>query len=80
MRYEYSIIDHIDIRFDASEDQLLIECVLCSFLRVESTLQSLGWRKLEDRYDESFKLKWVECKSQIDYSNFREGKENASMF
>ncbi|XP_031554461.1 probable beta-tubulin polyglutamylase [Actinia tenebrosa] len=42
---------------------------------VESTLQSLGWRKLEDRYDESFKLKWVECKSQIDYSNFREGNQ-----
>jgi hypothetical protein len=49
--------------------------LLYFFCRVETTLLSLGWRKLDDRYDESFKLKWVECKSQIDYKNFRDGKD-----
>ncbi|KAK3730319.1 hypothetical protein QZH41_015367 [Actinostola sp. cb2023] len=42
---------------------------------VEATLVTLGWRKLDDRYDDSFKLKWVECKSQIDYKTFREGDQ-----
>ena len=42
--------------------------------RIEATLTSLGWRKIEDKMDESFKLKWVECKSQINYDSFREGE------
>lgn len=42
--------------------------------RIESTLVSLGWSKIEDKMDESFKLKWVECKSQINYDSFRDGK------
>ena len=42
--------------------------------RIESTLVSLGWSKIEDKMDKSFKLKWVECKSQINYSTFRDGK------
>ena len=28
--------------------------------------------------DDSFKLKWVECKSQINYDSFREGKYRIS--
>lgn len=42
---------------------------------IESTLVSLGWCKLEDKMDESFKLKWVECKGQINYDSFREGEQ-----
>ena len=41
--------------------------------RIESTLVSLGWCKIEDKMDESFKLKWVECKGQINYDSFRDG-------
>lgn len=46
----------------------------CPFFRIESTLVSLGWCKIEDKMDESFKLKWVECKSQINYNSFRDGE------
>lgn len=42
--------------------------------RVESSLVSLGWSKVEDKLDD-FKLKWVECKSQINYSTFKDGKK-----
>lgn len=42
---------------------------------IESTLVSLGWSKVEDKMDKSFKLKWVECKSQINYSTFRDGEQ-----
>ncbi|KAL9971339.1 hypothetical protein ACROYT_G023851 [Oculina patagonica] len=42
---------------------------------IESTLVSLGWSKIEDKLDESFKLKWVECKSQINYGSFRDGEQ-----
>jgi len=35
---------------------------------------SLGWKRITDKYDERFKLKWVECKSRINYGSFREGK------
>ena len=44
------------------------------YFRIESTLVSLGWSKIEDKLDESFKLKWVECKSQINYDSFRDGQ------
>ena len=30
--------------------------------------------------DDSFKLKWVECKSQINYDSFREGKYGISNY
>ena len=39
-----------------------------------------GWRKIEDRNDESFKLKWVECKGHINYNSFREGKLQAIVY
>ncbi|XP_022786949.1 uncharacterized protein LOC111327109 isoform X2 [Stylophora pistillata] len=45
---------------------------------IESTLVSLGWSRIEDKLDESFKLKWVECKSQINYGNFRDGEHLAN--
>ena len=48
--------------------------VLRFYFRIESTLVSLGWCKIEDKMDESFKLKWVECKSQINYNSFRDGE------
>lgn len=41
---------------------------------VESSLVSLGWSKVEDKLDD-FKLKWVECKSQINYSTFKDGEQ-----
>lgn len=42
---------------------------------MESSLVSLGWSKVDDKLDDSFKLKWVECKSQINYSTFKDGKK-----
>jgi len=42
---------------------------------IEQTLLSLGWCKIEDKTDESFKLKWVECKNQINYQSFRDGQQ-----
>ncbi|KAJ7393525.1 protein-glycine ligase, elongating [Desmophyllum pertusum] len=42
---------------------------------IESTLVSLGWSKIEDKMDESFKMKWVECKGQINYDSFRDGEQ-----
>ncbi|XP_048581079.1 uncharacterized protein LOC5512073 isoform X2 [Nematostella vectensis] len=42
---------------------------------VDATLVSMGWRRLEDKNDSSFKMKWVECKSQLDYNNFKEGEQ-----
>ena len=50
---------------------LVCDCTL--HFRIESTLVSLGGCKFEDKMDESFKLKWVECKSQINYDSFRDG-------
>ena len=41
--------------------------------RVEGPLSSLGWKRTTDKYDERFKLKWVECKSKINYGAFKEG-------
>lgn len=38
----------------------------------------MGWHKVEDKYDDSFTLKWVECKSHINYNTFREGKKAES--
>ncbi|CAG5125033.1 unnamed protein product [Candidula unifasciata] len=42
---------------------------------VEGPLLALGWRRTADRYDERFKLKWVENKSRINYLTFREGEQ-----
>ncbi|XP_046559189.1 uncharacterized protein LOC124268204 isoform X2 [Haliotis rubra] len=42
---------------------------------VEAPLLELGWKRTADKYDERFRLKWVECKSRINYSAFREGDQ-----
>ncbi|XP_055958302.1 protein polyglycylase TTLL10 isoform X2 [Patella vulgata] len=42
---------------------------------VEGALLNLGWKRTTDKYDERFKLKWVECKSRINYQSFREGDQ-----
>ena len=41
---------------------------------VEKPLLDMGWERIEDNRDLSYHLKWVECKSQIDYKNFKEGE------
>ena len=59
-----------------NKQSISVERILSNFFvfRIESTLVSLGWSRIEDKLDESFKLKWVECKSQINYENFRDGQ------
>ena len=42
---------------------------------VESALSDLGWKRINDKQFENFKLKWVECKSAINYSSFKEGEQ-----
>ncbi|XP_060575179.1 protein polyglycylase TTLL10-like isoform X2 [Ruditapes philippinarum] len=42
---------------------------------VEAPLVNLGWKRITDKYDERFKLKWVECKTRINYGAFREGDQ-----
>ncbi|XP_076451804.1 uncharacterized protein LOC143287581 isoform X3 [Babylonia areolata] len=42
---------------------------------VEGPLLALGWKRTMDKYDERFKLKWVECKSKINYTAFKEGEQ-----
>lgn len=42
---------------------------------VEQPLVNMGWKRTTDKFDERFKLKWVECKSRINYGAFREGDQ-----
>ena len=46
-------------------------CLL--FSRVEGPLLALGWKRTTDKFDERYRLKWVECKSKINYTAFKEG-------
>ena len=48
-------------------------------LRVSETLEALGWKRTLDKYDERFKLKWVELKGTINYSAFKEGRPRYSL-
>ena len=41
--------------------------------RIEDSLTDLGWKRLRDKHDDSWKLKWTECKSYINFNAFREG-------
>ena len=50
------------------------------FIRVEAALLELGWKRITNKYDETFKLKWVECKSSINYSTLKEGKSTMYNF
>ncbi|XP_028393801.1 uncharacterized protein LOC114518086 [Dendronephthya gigantea] len=42
---------------------------------VEATLSSLGWNRIYDKHDQTFYLKWVECKRNLDFLSFREGEQ-----
>ncbi|ELT95483.1 hypothetical protein CAPTEDRAFT_220981 [Capitella teleta] len=42
---------------------------------VEEALFDLGWKRLTNKYDESYKLKWVECKNQVNYHAFKTGEQ-----
>ncbi|XP_045161705.2 probable beta-tubulin polyglutamylase isoform X2 [Mercenaria mercenaria] len=42
---------------------------------VEGPLTSLGWRRITDKHNERFKLKWVQCKTTINYDAFKEGDQ-----
>eukprot|EP00794_Sanderia_malayensis_P015068 gene15068-16623_t len=42
---------------------------------VEKPLLEMGWTRISDNKDLSYYLKWVECKSQIDYKSFKEGEQ-----
>ena len=46
---------------------------LSSSYRVEKPLLEQGWQRIDDNKDLSYYLKWVECKSRIDYKSFRAG-------
>ncbi|XP_033942075.1 protein polyglycylase TTLL10 isoform X2 [Pseudochaenichthys georgianus] len=37
--------------------------------------ESRGWKRIYNKQREDFKLKWCETKSQVNYSNFREGEQ-----
>ena len=50
------------------------------FCRVEESLTSHGWMKLEDKSSLKFTLKWVEVKQHIDYKSFREGEQIVNHF
>lgn len=43
------------------------------YFRVEAVLLDMNWRRITDKYDNFFRLKWVDSKSQINYNAFREG-------
>ncbi|XP_064611036.1 uncharacterized protein LOC135475177 [Liolophura sinensis] len=42
---------------------------------VEGPLCAMGWKRIPDKNNENFRLRWVECKSKINYSAFREGEQ-----
>ncbi|GFR77987.1 protein polyglycylase TTLL10 [Elysia marginata] len=42
---------------------------------VEAPLLALGWKRITDKNDERYRLKWVESKSRINYVAFREGDQ-----
>ena len=42
---------------------------------VEEYLTEMGWQKSDDPRSENYKLKWVECKSRVDYNKFKSGEQ-----
>ncbi|XP_022100588.1 probable beta-tubulin polyglutamylase isoform X2 [Acanthaster planci] len=42
---------------------------------VEGPLLAKGWRRIHDRTNENYKLKWVELKSHINYHSFKAGEQ-----
>ena len=45
---------------------------------MEAPLLALGWKRTMDKYDERYRLKWVECKSKINYNAFKEGESQGA--
>lgn len=37
-------------------------------------MEEIGWRRIKDKNDDNFKLKWCETKSAINYGSFKEGE------
>ena len=50
-----------------------------SLFSVEDIMTQLGYRRITDKNDYSFKLRWVECKAAVNYSAFRDGKETSTV-
>ena len=46
--------------------------------RIEDCLLRRGWDRIHDNLSTDFYLKWVELKSQIHYSSFKEGTDTAN--
>ncbi|XP_052284509.1 uncharacterized protein LOC127880994 isoform X1 [Dreissena polymorpha] len=42
---------------------------------VEGPLVNIGWKRTTDKFDERFRLKWVESKCKINYGSFKEGEQ-----
>jgi len=40
---------------------------------VEEVMNSLGWKRVRDKSDDTVRLRWCELKSTINYSAFKEG-------
>ncbi len=47
------------------------------FFRVERALTEMNWTRVRDQDDKSWRLKWVDCKSGINFKTFREGEDQA---
>ncbi|KAK2161579.1 hypothetical protein LSH36_114g02014 [Paralvinella palmiformis] len=42
---------------------------------IEKILLDIGWKRVTEKYNENFKLKWVEARSMVNYGSFREGEQ-----
>lgn len=50
----------------------MVYCIVY-MCRIEDCLLRRGWDRIHDNLSTDFYLKWVELKSQIQYSSFKEG-------
>jgi len=41
--------------------------------RIEEIMNGLGWKRIKDKSDEGYKLRWCELKGSINYNSFKEG-------
>lgn len=56
------------------EVDIKVVAVILLVFRVEGPLVDLGWKRITDKNNENFKIKWVECKNTINYGAFKEGQ------
>ena len=42
-------------------------------VRVEGILNGYGWKRTRNKSDESWKIKWCELRSSINFQTFKEG-------